>query len=461
MKTIPKKKMEKDYIMVQRELELLRDLDHPNVIKFYECYQDSLSFHFVMEYCSGGELTDRVANKSSITEAETAKIMSKAFSAVNYIHEKGIVHRDIKPDNFLYASKDPDAEIKLIDFGLSRYFAPHQLLESQVGTPYYIAPDVIMGDYDYRCDYWSLGVMMFVLLAGRVPFDGPNTLELAKEILTAQPNLKAYPWMKISKEAKDLVSRLLEKDANKRITAKEALQHPWIKRVQSKHTLQNEEASQVIENLKRFSRKQKFKKEVLDILITQLKETELKKLKQAFKYFDKRNNGRITIADLKQVVKEQKLNISQEQLEEIIQSLGMEDTRTIGFTQFMVAAMDSKLYMTKEMLAQAFAHFDTDGSGYIDAKDLKEVMTRAAKQMSHSEIQEMIVEADTSKDGRISFEEFCNMMGVEALERDLSAQRKEIEQSSKLIPIRKFHENPHFFQKDALSQSIEKLRKSY
>lgn len=439
IKSIAQEKVQKDGELFQRELEILRDLDHPNVIKFHECYQDKTSLHFVMEYCSGGDLMDRLAVQKKFTEIEAAKIMGKAFAAVNYLHERYIIHRDIKPENFLYESQDLDAEIKIIDFGLSRFAMPTQKLNSQVGTPYYIAPEVIQGEYNMKSDYWSLGVMMYVLLAGKPPFDGESPREVARAILYQDPDFSDKHWGHISKEAKSLLVSLLQKYPEDRTTAKKALQHPWIKNQQKKVTMDADEAELVLENLKKVSIRKKFKKEVLDILISHVDRQSLNKLKDAFKYFDKKGTGRISIADLKQVVKEQGLVVTNEQLDEIINKLEIDGSQTIGYSDFIMAAIDTKLYLKRELLAEVFSHFDVDNSGYIDAKDLKEAMKRVAKQVPEDEISEMLAECDTSVKGRISFEDFCKLM---KLEEPAQNRRKT---NSKTIPASKLTTNAEFF----------------
>ena len=151
-----------------RELEVIMKLDHPNIVRFYETYQDKKYLHIVMEYCSGGELLNRIIDKGNMNEDEARNIMKKIFSVIKYIHEKGVVHRDLKLENFLFSDKSEAAEIKLIDFGLSRTFDYSNTLrlDSVVGTPFYVAPEILTGNYDYRCDYWSLGVIMYILLSG-------------------------------------------------------------------------------------------------------------------------------------------------------------------------------------------------------------------------------------------------------------------------------------------------------
>ena len=442
--------MKDDLKLLYREIELLRDLDHPNVVKFYEVYQDQLYFHLVMEYCSGGELMQKFIKKKHFGEAEASEIMSKAFSAVKYLHEKGIVHRDIKPENFLYASKEADAEIKLIDFGLSRYAEPNQTLSSQVGTPYYIAPEIVHGKYDCRCDNWSLGVMMYILLCGHPPFNAENTVNLAKKIICEEPDFHTGIWENISDSAKDLVVKLLIKDPRKRMTAKKALEHPWIKRSKKVQQIQHEKAEHVIESFKHFTIKKRLQKEVLNVLTTKISDAELKEMRETFKYFDKENTGEITIADLKKVIKEQKLSVRPEELEEIMKHVHVEDdSQTISFSEFLFLAMDTKVYLTREMLLWVFGHFDIDGTGFITAKNLKEAMTRAAKHMSEQEITQMINETQCAKDGKISFEDFCELMKVSDYQQDASEHHARVKYNSLDSPITKFRPNPLFFAKEA------------
>eukprot|EP00331_Platyophrya_macrostoma_P008000 CAMPEP_0176415388 /NCGR_PEP_ID=MMETSP0127-20121128/5781_1 /TAXON_ID=938130 /ORGANISM="Platyophrya macrostoma, Strain WH" /LENGTH=460 /DNA_ID=CAMNT_0017795383 /DNA_START=92 /DNA_END=1474 /DNA_ORIENTATION=+ len=413
VKSIPREKVKEDTKLLQRELELLRDIDHPNIVKFYEVYEDDEGLHFVMEYCSGGQVMEKFVKENRFGEAEAAKIMGKAFSAVKYLHEHGIVHRDIKPENFLYTSDQPDAEIKLIDFGLSRFTEPHQLLSSKVGTPYYVSPDVINGSYDYRCDNWSLGVMMYVLLTGYYPFDAKNTLQLGNEILYNSPKFTGEQWKNISSSARDLVEGLLIKDPYKRTTAKKALSHSWVKRTLKSHRMEHSKAENIWEHIRHFSLEKKLKKEALSVLITHIRDGELKELREAFKYFDKHNTGEISIADLKRVSKEQSLKIKKSELNEIMKSIHLDDSHTISFSEFLFIMLDTSVYLTREMLMRVFSHFDVDHSGYITAENLKEAMARSAKHVSDQEIQQMMAETRYSSHGKISFEDFYTMMKPE------------------------------------------------
>lgn len=425
VKSISKDRTTKDFLLLKSEIEILRELDHPNIVKFYETYQDERSFHIVMEYCSGGELLDRMIDKGGLSEQECSVIMEKAFSAVRYLHERGIVHRDIKPENFLFANSDDDAEIKLIDFGLSRRIDSLETkLHTKSGTPLYVAPEVLKGEYDYRSDYWSLGVTMYIILCGNFPFEEQETSDLFAKIMAGKYTFAGEEWRSISKKAKDLISKLLTVDPKKRYTAQQALEHPWIK----DYVDQPSEASAtlgIIHNLKQFRGLNKFKKETLNVLVTLLTEKEIKKLRDAFRYCDKDHCGEISINNLKQILKEENFAVTNIEINKILKDLDVNDEDTIRYSEFLAAAMNSKLYLSKEKLWTAFKFFDIENSNYITQENIQEVMKRAGKLYSDEQIREMIQEVDIGKDGKISFDEFCRMMGFTTLQKEMDTERRE------------------------------------
>ena len=156
IKSIGKNNKMIDYSTILREIEILKSIDHPNIIKFYECFNEQSFIHIVLEYCKGGELYEKIIESGKIQEKEAAKYMKKMLGAVNHLHLLGICHRDLKPQNFLFENDSEDAELKLIDFGLSNRFisvvGSQFRMQSCVGTPYYIAPEILQGNYDIKCD---------------------------------------------------------------------------------------------------------------------------------------------------------------------------------------------------------------------------------------------------------------------------------------------------------------------
>lgn len=225
VKSIPKAKITKEIGLLVNELKILKMVDHPNIIKLYEVYEDDRYIHLVMEYCSGGELFERIIDQGTFSEYEAANLMAKLFHAINHLHSLRISHRDLKPENVLYTSKEPNADIKLVDFGLSSKFGDDKM-HTIVGTCYYVAPEVLKQKYGPKCDLWSLGVMMYLLLAGKPPFVGKDKFEVFDKIRKSKYSLEGDVWNSISEEAKDLIRKLLNKNQKRRLSAVQALEHP-------------------------------------------------------------------------------------------------------------------------------------------------------------------------------------------------------------------------------------------
>ena len=209
VKSINKEKLNGDLYLLKRELEILRSCDHPNIAKFYESYQDNTFFHFVIEYCSGGDLVTHIVKKKYLLEKDCKRLMFQILCAVNHLHDKKICHRDLKPDNFLFSNKDEISDIKLIDFGLSKSFGETKHLKTVVGTPFYVAPDVFKGNYDEKCDYWSCGAMLYTMLCGTTPFQARTNKLIFSKINKCKYSFYHPIWSKISDEAKDLIKRFL------------------------------------------------------------------------------------------------------------------------------------------------------------------------------------------------------------------------------------------------------------
>lgn len=189
VKSILKENIVSDVKLLEEELAILTQVDHPNIVKFHETYMDHRYVHIVMELCNGGELFDKIVEMQRFSEKVAASLMKKIMSAVKHLHENGIVHRDLKPENFIFNEKSDDAEIKLIDFGLSKRYGQNQLdhpkekMHTIVGTPYYVAPEVLRGNYDFSCDLWSLGVILYIMLSGYPPFEGDSNKEIFRKVL--------------------------------------------------------------------------------------------------------------------------------------------------------------------------------------------------------------------------------------------------------------------------------------
>ena len=228
-----------------QEINILKKLDHPHVLKLYEYFIDKTHVYLITEMCRGGELFDRIVKKEIFEEKEAALLFKQILLSLNYIHSQGIAHRDIKPENFMFDVKDGDS-IKIIDFGLSKILQSsagkanaviskraklEQLgkMVTKAGTPSYVSPEVLLGNYNIDCDMWSAGCLLFILLSGYPPFDGANELEICQNVMKGRIDLSGVEWTLVSKEAKNFIGMLICKP-EKRLTADEALQHKWFKK---------------------------------------------------------------------------------------------------------------------------------------------------------------------------------------------------------------------------------------
>lgn len=213
---------------IEKELNLLKSISHKSIIRYLCSYKDSQSFYVVTEYCDGGELFEKIRGQNGIDELDACKLMNKILSAVKYLHGRNIWHRDLKLENILIKHKNDDSRIKLIDFGLSKQLKGKERMHKKLGTPYYIAPEILEGNYGMEVDMWSLGVITYVLMCGYPPFYGEGPKELFRNIYNVKYTFVYEDWSYISDEAKDFISKLLVKDPRQRLTVDEALAHPWI-----------------------------------------------------------------------------------------------------------------------------------------------------------------------------------------------------------------------------------------
>eukprot|EP00612_Vaucheria_litorea_P001493 CAMPEP_0171455420 /NCGR_PEP_ID=MMETSP0945-20130129/2321_1 /TAXON_ID=109269 /ORGANISM="Vaucheria litorea, Strain CCMP2940" /LENGTH=346 /DNA_ID=CAMNT_0011980655 /DNA_START=139 /DNA_END=1179 /DNA_ORIENTATION=- len=211
------------------EVNILRNLEHPNIIEIYQFYKYEKDYYYVIiEYMKGGELFDRIVAKQFYTEKEARDLCKVLLEAVKYLHDKDIVHRDLKPENLLMTSSNDDASIKLADFGFAKSLNG-QTVSTQCGTPAYVAPEILRNKpYGTSVDMWSIGVIIYILLGGYPPFHDEKQARLFRKIRAGSYKFHPEYWAGISSEAKDLISRLLTVDVNKRLTATGAVLHPWI-----------------------------------------------------------------------------------------------------------------------------------------------------------------------------------------------------------------------------------------
>lgn len=402
---------EKEMDMLKNEIAILKDMDHPNIVKMYEFLEDEKRIYIVTEICKGGELFDEILNRSKFDEKDGAIVMKQLLSAINYCHKKNIVHRDLKPENMLL-EQDKDLEkLKIVDFGTSLTFDSERALDEKLGTAYYIAPEVIKKSYNEKCDLWSCGVIMYILLSGEPPFNDPkaDNEAIMKKVEKGKYDITKGIWKTVSKEAKDLIKKLLTYKPEDRISAEDALQHPWIK--EFKVEVDEEATSNALTCLKAFRSEQKLKTAAASYIGSQLiSKSEKEKLGKIFKSLDANGDGQLSKEEIMNGYEEHfgKL-LNEDEIDKLFNDVDTDKSGSIDYSEFIVATMSSKKNMSEEKLTAAFKLFDTDGNGTISPEELKSVLCSSG-QISDETVDQILKQADENNDGEIEFDEFCKLM---------------------------------------------------
>ena len=425
-KELPIKKI-KDKEKFKNEINIMSKCDHPNIIKLVEIYEDKRILDLIMEECRGGTLFDRLLKKmededETFTEEEAAKIFKQIISAICYCHNQGIVHRDLKMENVLFLDNTQDSPIKVIDFGLSEsiqispfnlseiisgYKNNNMIMTGSVGTPHYISPEVLQGQYNQKCDLWSAGVILYAMLSGSFPFDGDTNKDIYKAIIKKKYDLKKDEWKNISDDAKDLINHLLC-DEDKRYSAEMALNHPWI--VKMAPNAKGAISKLNLKHLENYVHISNFKKFILTYVATRLKEKEIKELKEMFYEMDVNKDGTLTLGEIKNCLIKLNLekNINNEEIISLFKGIDTNKSRRIEYTEFISAAIEKKEFLKEEKLLDLFKALDKDGSGKISKSDIKKVLNN--EDIDENDLNQFIVKFDLNGDGEIDYDEFISNM---------------------------------------------------
>jgi calcium-dependent protein kinase len=303
-------------------------------------------------------------------------------------------------------------KIKIIDFGTSQEFiiGSKKKMEERYGTPYYIAPDVLNKSYNEKCDIWSLGVILYILLVGYPPFNGSDDKKIIDAVKKGKFTLDEPEWDDVSEEAIDLVKKCLTYEPEKRITAGEALDHAWFKKFAKGEKIKKSLASNALKNLKNFRAEQKLKQAALAYIVSQcLTKEETDKMEEIFAQMDKDNNGMLDRTEIQEGYEEHfGMPIDDEELDKIFNAIDADGSGSIDYSEFLMATMNEQQLMSKEKLKQAFKMFDKDGSGSISKDEIREALGNIDDDLADK----MISEVDQDNDGEISFEEFEKMMNM-------------------------------------------------
>lgn len=391
---------------LQREIGILKQLDHPNVIKLIETIEDEEHIWLVLELCTGGELFEFVTN-AYYSERQAARLFRSMVRAVHYCHRAGICHRDLKLENFLFESendKSKSPQIKLIDFGLSSKYCIKGLprkMTSLVGTSYYMAPEMLAGEgYTVSSDIWALGVILFMLLSGKPPFNGRTDKEIVRHAAKSKVTFGPF-WSSISPHAKQLVGKMLVKNPQNRLSAEQILNHRWIKmHVGDDKDLDPDLGKKVVNRMRRFSTFSRFKQLSLEVMATLLLPKQVTEMRSAFNRIDTEQTGVISLKEFKQAMGR---GAAADSSDSVFEAVDMGKDGVITYTEFIAATLAHGDYMQEQRVKEAFERLDVDNSGTITLANLRKCTGTA---YTEDQLRVILKEVDIEGNDVISVDEF-------------------------------------------------------
>lgn len=410
-----------DFEALQQEMELLMVMDHPNIIKLFETFQDNKHLYLLMNLCLGGELYDHIVEAGHFSEMDAACVMQQIFRAVFYMHSRCVIHRDIKLENILLKDRAPirSANVMLIDFGLASRFTPGVLLTRACGTHTYIAPEVLARLYDEKADVWSCGVLNYILLCGYAPFKGNNNKSVLQAVMTGSHHFDPEHWSDISRHAQELVDNCLQRRSRHRISAEQALHHEWIEHTVPRVLTKNI-THEVATRLQSYSRSNRVRKIALREVTTYLPEQDIGEAKDMFVSADEDGNGSLNVSEVKAAM--QKANLMDGgDAREMVNGLDINHDGVVGYSEFLAATLELKNHLQQDIIQAVFRKFDLDGDGKISRAELTAVIAGICEERSPSrytetersdleEVAAALQTHDPTGDGSIEFGEFAALL---------------------------------------------------
>lgn len=426
MKIIKKDLIEvqEDEELILKEVALLRSFDHPSIIKLYEFYQDEKCFYLISEYCENGDLFNLIQNADyddKLEETQVAHMIKQILSVISYCHSNGIVIRDLRPENILIESCEihnvKNIEylfyyLKIIDFKSSRTFKNSRILNKKVGNPYYIAPEVLKRHYNEKCDIWSCGIIMYILLAGKPPYSGNTDKEVLENVEIANFEYFDIDMADRSQECVDFLKEMLNVDYKIRPSAQEALKNKWLINNLPNENVNRIEVSQSFSNMLKNKNNDLFFQEACFsyILHHLVSKEEIKTNTSIFHLFDKDMDGRLSHEELIEGFKGF-LNIKQyeKEIKNIISYIDADNSGFIEYEEFIKATVDKANIINEETISMSFKLFDKDGSGGITPQELKELLGITSK-FTDKLWSKLNDDQNNPEDSEISYEKFKKMM---------------------------------------------------
>ena len=416
------------------EIEILRRVSHPNIMNIYEIFEDKTKYYIITEMLEGGELFEFITNQGSFIENDASRLMKQLLQGVNYLHSNNIIHRDLKPENIMLVSKPSSyrrPSLKIIDFGTAIPFVNGVRFKKFIGTNYYIAPEVIAENYNEKCDIWSCGVILYILLCGYPPFNGSSNVDIFHNIQYSEPLFVAEEWKDVSPSAIDLIKKMLNKNPFKRYTAEQCLSHKWFKDNEMEDPFglkkYNKKYTQLkaVNKMAEFVKENKFKQAVLQFITTQFDiQQEEENLREVFKQFDVEGTGQITKKVFyKELVKLYGEDDAKALTNKIFHTLDLDGNGDISYNEFLTSIIDSKKFITNDRLDKAFRLFDKDGNGKLSIEEIRLVFGG-----DEDKWKEIIEDIDLNADGEVDFEEFKQLMAGsrEIIEENRGTQKNKV-----------------------------------
>ena len=384
---------------LDRELKLLKDVDHTNVVRLFTVYDVPTHMYFVMELCLGGHLGNLLARqpRKFLDETWAKQLALQLLSAVAHIHSRGIAHRDIKLQNILVDQNTDDrtAQLKLIDFGYGSRFIGALPMRTKCGTPYTTAPEVIREHYDERCDVWSCGVVLYIMLCGRRPFEALNcsgTLAdagkaaMITNILAGRYHFNHKAWQTVSKQGLQFVKALLHPDYKQRMHSHEALENPWLidNAIINVHAniLSSQKSFVAANNIRRMSDVSELHRTGMVALVFGINAQTAADMSTVFQSFDADSSGMLSKEEFRGAMQKIVPELSAEDLDQLFDIIDYDKNNLISYTEFLAATLDPRDMDIGE-LNKAFRLFDEDGNGYISKDEMRKVFFFLIKKKLH------------------------------------------------------------------------------
>ena len=410
-----------DNLSIKNEIDILKKLSHPNIVRIYEFYESENYFYLINELCNGGELFNFI-NKSTLNEQQLSVLFYQVFSGLCYLHENNILHRDIKPENILISSKEKDLLsdeeylwIQIIDFGTAKIFEDNKNLKRIVGSAYYIAPEVLKHDYNEKCDTWSVGIILYMFLAGKAPFDGRSNEEIINSIKTKTLDLNNENLMERSDEARDLVKGLLNKNIEERLSAKQALNHKWFKKFNGRQLFGNfmeKDIQPYINNLFNYTFHSKIQQLVIAFLVHNLPTTNSSRnILKLYRYFNISGDCKLTKDELVKGLSKYREEVEvRKKVDHLFILLDGDNNGFIEYEEFLRACIDKKEILTDEYLKYAYKFLDKENRGNLSVQEISNSFLKEENKLFEIAISKDINDVDQDGDGNINFNEFKLLM---------------------------------------------------